>query len=149
MKKTINLESLLIRCQRSRGQSLVELALTLTIILTLLAGAVDLGSAFFDYIALRDAAQEGALYGSINPENTSDIVNRVRQSSSNPLDLTSADVSIDVLVTGSPCAGSQITVTVDYTYQLIMPLIGSILGSSSIPLSASVTDTILSPPCSP
>ena len=49
-----------------RGQSLVEFAISLVIILWLLAGAVEFGIALFQYIQLRDAAQEGALYGSIN-----------------------------------------------------------------------------------
>jgi hypothetical protein len=48
-----------------RGQSMTEFALSLVIILTLLAGIVDLGRAFFAYIIIRDAAQEGAVCGSI------------------------------------------------------------------------------------
>ena len=48
--------------QRQRGQSLVELAISLMIILWLLAGAIDFGIGFFSYVAIRDAAQEGALY---------------------------------------------------------------------------------------
>ena len=48
-----------------RGQSLVELAISLVILLYLLSGAVEFGILFFQYVQLRDAAQEGALYGSI------------------------------------------------------------------------------------
>lgn len=130
-----------------RGQSLVELGLTMVLILTLLAGAVDLGSAFFDYIALKDAAQEGALYGSINPTDTSGIIARVRQSSTKPLDLTDPSVTVNVPPPSQPCAGGAITVTVSYTYHLTMPFIGGILGTQTIPLSAQVTDTILTPKC--
>jgi Flp pilus assembly protein TadG len=43
-----------------RGQSLVEFSISLVIILWLLAGAVEFGIALFQYIQLRDAAQEGA-----------------------------------------------------------------------------------------
>jgi len=50
-----------------KGQSLVEMALSLVLILILLVGTVEMGMAFFQYIQLRDAAQEGALYGSIAP----------------------------------------------------------------------------------
>jgi len=49
-----------------RGQSLVELSISLMVILMLLSGAVDFGMALFSYTTLRDAAQEGALYGSIS-----------------------------------------------------------------------------------
>jgi len=136
-----------------KGQSLVELALTLLIILTLLAGAVDLGSAFFSYVAIRDAAQEGALYGSLYPTDTNGIYYRVRQSSSAPVDLS--DISIVTVPPPStpqgacrPLSGSNpITVTVRYNYELSMPFIGAILGTDKIPLSASVTDTILNPKC--
>jgi Flp pilus assembly protein TadG len=51
----------------TRGQSLVELAISLTVMLLLLAGAVTFGMALFSYVAIRDAAQEGALYGSMYP----------------------------------------------------------------------------------
>ncbi|MFC1996195.1 TadE/TadG family type IV pilus assembly protein [Chloroflexota bacterium] len=50
---------------QERGQSLVELAISMTVLLILLAGLVDLGRAFFTYITLRDAAQEGASYASV------------------------------------------------------------------------------------
>jgi hypothetical protein len=131
--------------QPQRGQSLVELALTLTLILTLLAGAVDLGSAFFSYVAIRDAAQEGALYGSIFP--TGAIESRVRSTSSTPVNLS--DVSkVTVIVSAiPPCSGGEVIVTVKYTYTLIMPLIGAIIGSPTIPLTASAKDTILIPSC--
>ncbi|MCJ7583318.1 MAG: pilus assembly protein [Anaerolineales bacterium] len=138
-----------------KGQSLVELALSLLLILTLLAGAVDLGSAFFSYIAVRDAAQEGALYGSIDPLNTGAIVSRVRGASGPPgppkpkpvdlYDLTKVTVSVTTSTT--PCSGGWVTVSVSYNYQLTMPLIGAIIGRQTIPLTASATDTILIPSC--
>lgn len=138
---------------REKGQSLVELSLTMVLILTLLAGAVDLGSAFFDYIALRDAAQEGALYGSINPTDTSGIILHIQQSSTAPIDFAN-DPNFHtpvITITGAACAGGatngEIKVNVSYTYHLTMPFIGVILGRQTIDLSAHVTDTILTPKC--
>jgi len=46
-----------------------------------------------------------------------------------------------------PCAGGWIKVSVSYNYRLAMPFIGTILGTNTIPLTASVTDTILTPAC--
>ncbi|MEW6092636.1 MAG: TadE/TadG family type IV pilus assembly protein [Chloroflexota bacterium] len=134
-----------------KGQSLVEVAIALTVILLLLAGAFDLGSAFFYSITLRDAAQEGAVYGAINPTDINGIRNRVRQSSSDPLDLVT-DPHLhepEVIVSGAPCAGGAVTVTLVYDYPISMPLLGSVLNSQTIPLTASVTNTILSPECVP
>ena len=55
------------------GQSFVEMAIALVILLLLVGGIVDLGRAFFSTMTLRDAVQEGALYGSIDPTNTTTI----------------------------------------------------------------------------
>lgn len=136
--------------RRERGQSLVELAISLTVILILLAGAVDFGMAYFSFAAMQDAAQEGALYGSINPTDEAGIITRVRNASSNPVDLS--DVSlVDVNVTTDPdvdpCEGDEVTVSVVYDYPLAMPFIGTFIGSQTITLTASVTDTILQPVC--
>jgi Flp pilus assembly protein TadG len=45
------------------GQSMVEFAFGMVILMIILVGIVDLGRAFFTFMALRDAAQEGAVYG--------------------------------------------------------------------------------------
>jgi Flp pilus assembly protein TadG len=131
-----------------RGQSLVELAMSLTIILTLLAGAVDFSIAYFSFAAMQDAAQEGALYGSINPQDEAGIISRVRSASTNPVDLANEDL-VDVVVTlpGEACEGNEVRVNVIYDYPISMPFIGAIIGSQEIRLNARVTDTILQPLC--
>ena len=133
-----------------RGQSLVELAISLTIILLLLAGAVDFSIAYFSFAAMQDAAQEGALYGSINPDDETGIVTRVRNASSNPVDLADTTlVQVIVTVNEGACEGDEISVNVIYDYPISMPFIGSIIGSQEIRLNAGVTDTILQPVCPP
>jgi len=130
------------------GQSLVELAISLTLILVLLAGAVDFSIAYFSYSAMQDAAQEGALYGSINPTDEAGIITRVRRASTTPVDLSNEDL-VDVVVTlpGEACEGNEIKVNVIYDYPISMPFIGTYIGSQQITLNASVTDTILQPVC--
>ncbi len=130
-----------------RGQSLVELAISLTFIILLLAGAVDFGNAFFSFVALRDAAQEGALYGSMNPTDVGGIQTRVRTASTIPVDLSDAGlVDVEVSIIGSPCEGGGVRVTVSYEYPISMPFLTAITGPT-IPLTAQVTDTILQPLC--
>ncbi|MHB8891253.1 MAG: TadE/TadG family type IV pilus assembly protein, partial [Candidatus Limnocylindrales bacterium] len=53
--------------RHARGQALVELALVTPVLLLLFAGAGDLGRAFYGYIAIENAAKEGALYGARDP----------------------------------------------------------------------------------
>jgi Flp pilus assembly protein TadG len=130
-----------------RGQSLVEFSISLTFIIILLAGAVDFGRGFFTLVELRDAAQEGALYGSIYPTDTDAIRNRAQAASNTPIDLES-DPAVQIQIdTGTTCEGGIVTVTVSYTYPISMPLIGAIIGSQSIPLSATAKDVILTPAC--
>lgn len=139
-----------------RGQSLVELSISLVVLLMLLAGAVEFGMAFFQFVQLRDAAQEGALYGSINPSDCSGILARVKGASSSPVDLNGAGVTIAVTINGNPCdassapyntldcEGNALKVAVTYQHTVFMPFFSSVVGST-FPLNASVTDTILSP----
>jgi hypothetical protein len=133
--------------RRERGQSLVEMAMSLVILLLLVGGVVDLGRAFFTFMALRDSVQEGALYGSINPTLTQEIKNHVLDSSDMIPDLISSD-DIFVEVIGAPCTGNGIRVSVQYDdFPITMPFIGTVIGGQTISISASVTDTILSPGC--
>ena len=144
----INKQSLL--HPQEHGQSMVELAITLTVMLMLLAGAVEFGIALFQFVQLRDAAQEGALYGSIHPGDDTNITARVRSASLTPIDLQN-DPGVNIVINypdGSPnCEGKGIQVDVSYPHQISMPFIGPIIGSTTIPLTASVTDTILTPVC--
>ncbi|NIN68293.1 MAG: pilus assembly protein, partial [Anaerolineae bacterium] len=75
--------------RHERGQSLVEFSISMMVVLMLLSGVLDIGRAFYGYLALRDAAQEGASYGSIAPLDSAGIRTRVRELSSNPIDLGS------------------------------------------------------------
>ena len=104
-----------------KGQSLVELALTLTFTLLLIAGLVDFSRAFFSLMALRDAAQEGAAFGSLDPTNLTGIENRVRETSQNPVDLSDpSQVTVAIsYTTGNACAspdGSNGITAVSYTH---------------------------------
>lgn len=148
MYRQSDMEGQLIRASPAeKGQSLVEFAISLVIILILLAGIVDAGRALFTYMALRDAAQEGALYGSIDPTNTSEIEERVRNAS-DMVQGFGSDIQVQVTIDGAACTGSAITVRVTYaSFPLTMPFIGIFVGSQSVPISATITDTILAPAC--
>lgn len=149
-----------------RGQSLVELAVSLVLLLILLSGAVEFGIAFFQFVQLRDAAQEGALYGSMNPTDCANITARIKGASNSPVDLNGAGVTIATTIVDDDtsneyacgsvpadpydCEGNGIKVTVTYDHKIFMPFMPQILGRSIVPLKAVVTDTILSPfTCTP
>jgi Flp pilus assembly protein TadG len=148
---------------KEQGQSLVEFALSLTILLFLVVGIVDVARALFTYLSMRDAAQEGALFASFEPVNTTGIVARTCDASNMLEDLdcrescTDCDISVDVILHGDACmetgAGAQndIEVLVSYDhFPLTMPLIGELVGADAaytIPIRASIIDTIIAPDC--
>jgi len=144
-----------------KGQSLVELAISLMFLLLLVAGTVDLGRAFFAYIALRDAAQEGAAYASVARNNIDDgmmcdeIIARA-QGTSNTHIVDLADTAVSVFFNGvecptinaNACYGRAVRVEVEFPdFQLITPWLGTIVGSQTIPITASIIDTVLTPSC--
>ena len=135
------------KIKSERGQSLVELAISIVILIYLLAGAVEFGIVFFQFVQLRDAAQEGALYGSMHPDDTVGIETRAKNASSSPIDLAGdPDVDVIVAVTGPSCEGSALAVTVRYPHQVFMPFMSQFIGQT-VSLDAVVTDTILTPVC--
>ncbi len=57
------------------GQSLVEFALVLPLLILIVAGMFDLGRAFFSLITITNAAREGARTGTLNSKNSQKICN--------------------------------------------------------------------------
>ena len=53
--------------KREQGQSLVEFTITLPVLLLILSGLLDLGRAYYTFIALEEAVAEAALYLAISP----------------------------------------------------------------------------------
>src|SRR5574341_565357 len=144
-----------------RGQSLVELSVSLVLLLILLSGAVEFGIAFFQFVQLRDAAQEGALYGSMNPSQCANIESRIKYASRSPIDMTVpgiVTITTNILDKANneypcgsapadpyDCEGNGLKVDIRYNHKIFMPFLPQIISSSTIPLHATVTDTILSP----
>ena len=116
----------------------------------LLSGVVDLGRLAFYYIAMKDAAQEGASYASIFPNDCDEIEKRVL---AGPVDRSRIEVSITINgVEGcqvcphkyNPGEVIEITVT-DPKFQTTMPFF-----THEINLHTTIKDNIIrSPLCPP
>jgi hypothetical protein len=156
--------------RKEQGQSLVEFSVGMIILVIILVGAVDAGRALLTYLSMRDAAQEGAIYGSTEPyiiAGGSKILNPSISSramdSSDMMSSLIGDIQVDVefinrvsretftVADKDPCMGDGIRVKLTYeNFPLSMPLVGSFIGAGddyTIPISASVVDTVLRPPC--
>ena len=132
-----------------KGQSLVEFSMMLTLIFFLLMGLLDVGRVYFSYLALQDLAGEGASYGSIYPTrktstdkaNPDNITFRVLNGA--PAGLLMDISAATVTITNSTEVGEQITVQITVDYTVLTPFIGTLVGSQTLPLSASSTSVIL------
>lgn len=142
------------RRERSRGQSLVELALVTPLLLLLFAGVADLGRAFHAYVAVENAAKEGALFGSRAPlcddssagtcSDPNNVVWRVRaelreQGIRNPdsSELTPAVACLDASGTPRPLLrdcieGDTYQVQVSYPFKLLTPILGALVGDINL-----------------
>jgi Flp pilus assembly protein TadG len=125
---------------RENGQSMIELALTLTILLILLAGTIDLGRALFTWIEMRDAAQEGAVFGSFCPD-TAKIEARARAN----LNLIYT-YTVNPVISGTSI-GDPISVTITTNLPLTMPFLSTVIGKDTIAIHATIIDSLLSTDC--
>lgn len=147
---------------KEKGQSLVELAISLPVIVLILLGSFDFGMALFSYSIMRDAAQEGALYASFAPGNKAGIESRARnilirsedEVFSSPIDLQDKDaVQIEINIKGKECQGATkgtanyAEIKVVYDYPFLMPFIETFSGSDTLRMSATASNVILQPPC--
>jgi Flp pilus assembly protein TadG len=102
----------------AHGQATLEFALALPVMLLIVIGAVDVGRVFFDYVGLRNAAMEGAIYGARNVNATeAQIKDRVKQhfpASARPAD---GAIVVDYLPNVATCTtpGGEAFVTVRVT----------------------------------
>lgn len=136
------------------GQSLVEVAIGMIVLLVIFSGLVDFGRAYFAFIAIEDAANEGATFLSIRPtchyasnpgcDDPNNAFYRAAHSSSGEIDWSKADIDIDgFLVNGEATVGDPVSVTITYDLPLITPFLPPILGRDSITLTTTASHIII------
>src|SRR5438309_7192902 len=115
-----------------QGQSLVEFAMLASMLFMLLFGILEFGRAAYYYSAVVNAAQEGARYGIVTGVNTAAkrtaiISNTVQSAVFVDLDPSLVTISCPGNACGSVGAGSLFTVTVNYTFTAVTPLVPSFM----------------------
>jgi Flp pilus assembly protein TadG len=123
-----------------KGQSLVEISLALPVLLLILVGIMDLGRAYFTFVSLADAAGEGAAYAALHPTETEKILNRTADASGGLVILSTDMISV---THGSTGFGNPITVTVEYDYDLLTPIIQGWVPDGTLTLRATSVQSIL------
>ncbi|HPE15950.1 MAG TPA: pilus assembly protein [Oscillospiraceae bacterium] len=113
------------------GQAIVELALTLPLVLTLICGILELGWVCSNKLAIDNVCREGVRYGitySADGLNAQMVEDRVAELA--PPNLRDGlDVTVVYSNPTEPRSG-DLTVTVGYDLETITPLIGIFSGNS-------------------
>jgi Flp pilus assembly protein TadG len=121
------------RCHPLSGQSVIELALALPLLLLILLGTIDLGRLYADYTDLKGAVREGAGYGAYRPTDSAGIRARVLNHG------VPAGTSVSVSCLGScDVAGGSATIVVqaNSTFKPVALGFLSMMGLGSVNLSA-------------
>jgi hypothetical protein len=138
------------RQSKPRGQTLVETALVLPILLILLVMAIDFGRVFFGWVTLNQAARIGANFASTHPDMLDDPDEQDRYLALIERDVQAINCELDdpedpVYTTpaGAPAAqpvmGDYATVRLTCAFTLITPLAGHILGNGTLDVAAETT----------
>ena len=147
-----------------RGQSFVEMAFGMVVLVILLGGLIDLGRAFLILVSVENAAGEGALFGATHPVCLTDdhsitrcvgdenVVARVQEEGKPIIDLSGPNSTIDIFIndinlTDDPdiVGGATLKVKVVYHYSPITPL-GFLIWGNEAEVRAEASQELLSPP---
>jgi hypothetical protein len=147
-----------------RGQSFVEMAFGMVVLVILLGGLIDLGRAFLILVSVENAAGEGALFGATHPicltkdhapgacVGDENVVARVQEEGKPIIDLTGTNSTIDVFVNDVSLdlnpelvKGATLKVKVTYRYSPITPL-GFLIWGDEAEVRAEASQELLSPP---
>ncbi|MGJ3238815.1 MAG: TadE family protein [Anaerolineae bacterium] len=151
-----------------KGQSLVEFAITLPVLILILSGLLDLGRLYYTFIALEEAVAEAALYLAISPtcpeantnprcDNPNNAIYRAVNSGNDEFDPALAEWNIpwtaqkgadgwtEPFEQGCASIGCNVLVQVEYPFEVLTPGIQSFLDNTenTITLSTQASQIIV------
>jgi hypothetical protein len=106
------------------GQSLVEFALIVPLLILLLFGIVDFGRIFHAYLTIDHAGREAARAASIGKDDTQ--VKSTAVTDAVGIGLTTDKVVISP--NGARVSGNDVSITITYPITFLTPVIGNIVG---------------------
>jgi hypothetical protein len=130
--------------RESRGQSLVEFAIVVPVLLLLVLAAIDFGRAFLGWITLQNMARVGANFAAVNPDAWPG--SPTEQARYQSLMLASGTDTNCPVATPLPAPvfgpsknpGDPVRVDLSCQFRILTPVIGNIVGGS-VTLAASST----------
>jgi Flp pilus assembly protein TadG len=122
--------------KNNRGQTLVELALLLPILVLLVFGILEFGRVFNETLVVTAAAREGARVAAVNSDNDAAAVDAVKQVAAA---IDHGRLTIDISPTGPRAIGSEVTVQVTNQVPIVTPLIGAFFAGNSATVSGTTS----------
>lgn len=95
----------ILHARRSAGQSIIELALVLPLLLLMVAGVAEASKALNDYIGIIEAAREGARLTARGNVYTQDQLRQVMRGQSSGLDLDAYGAVAVTIIQSDPSSG--------------------------------------------
>ena len=145
------------RRPRSRGQSIVELALILPVLMLLVAATLDLGRMFYSQVTITNAAREGAYEAAYSPTSFQPnapcnvTLNRVMcrvlsEAKGSFVEVQKADVALACTPACATGIGNTVKVTVVGHFDLLTPLMAPFFGGSNVTLTSTASAQIITEP---
>jgi Flp pilus assembly protein TadG len=127
-----------LRKNGQRGQAMVEFAIIVPILLTVLLGIMQLGVVYNNWVTLTDAARAGARKGAVcrsgcSPDATTATTNAVKSSA---VDLNQS--KLGVTVTSTWAQGADVTVKATYPWSV--NIMGIVVASGT--MQATTTERV-------
>ena len=112
-----------------KGQSLVEFALILPIVILILMGILEYGLMLNSYLSINNASREGARLGAVGG---TDIEIDAKEKNILPT-LKSGDIIVVITPSEATRArGESISVAINYNYHSTIPIISNITGETVV-----------------
>ncbi|HRT82339.1 MAG TPA: TadE/TadG family type IV pilus assembly protein [Oscillospiraceae bacterium] len=124
---------------KEKGQSLIEFALILPILLILVGGIIDFGWLFYNQSSLNNAAREGARYAIVQTAKTERIqliTNKIN--SVTPQSLKPVTIEISYSNMQTPLLG-DVTIKLSSQVRILTPVMGVFVSGQKRTLSAQAT----------
>jgi hypothetical protein len=119
----VNIMTLIKKIHRNgKGQSMVEMAIILPVLLLILFSIFEFGRILGAYMLVHDLARDGVRYGVVGMSDQS-IKDHIMEHDSF-LSISSDDINITPSIRS---LGSALTVGIDYEIEIITPIISSIV----------------------
>lgn len=110
-----------------RGQTLVEIAIILPLLILLLMATIEFGRIFFTYLSVTGAAREAARSTVISTQKDDATIRQRVEDAASWLTARDLTVEISPASENSRTSGVPLTITVSYPVALYTPLLSQIM----------------------